>query len=169
MNLTLAAALLLPGLAGCGDSTGPDGIDIDIVVGTYSLTTLRFDPQGSLPDIDVLPALATSGTQLILTSNGAMQIVHQDPTTGLFVTIQGTFKTSPDGVRLDFAENSQYAEMLLTRRMAFTHNAAAGTLVFDDDTDGVSRTRLIALVPALATEQLLDPTPGRLRLTFTRA
>jgi hypothetical protein len=163
----LALLLALP-LAACSDSTSPDDGELEAVVGTYALTTLRFDPQGTLPDQDILAALGNSNTQLILTSDRAAQVVYRDPVTQLFVTIQGTFRTTSGGVRLEWASNSQYRQLLLSRTMNFTFNAGAGTLVFDAEApDGVLRARLQALVPAFQGEQLLDPTPGRLQVTFT--
>lgn len=168
-----AAVLLLTALplAACSDSTSPDGGEIEAVVGTYSLTTLRFDPQGTLPDQDIRATLGTTAnTQLILTSDRNAQVVYRDPITQLFVTIQGTFRTTGDGVRIEWASNAQYRQLLLSRTMTYTFNGVAGTLTFDADApDGVQRARLQALVPAFQGEQLLDPTPGRLQVTFTRS
>lgn len=162
--------LLALTLAACSDSSSPDGDGVEAVVGTYALTTLRFDPQGTLPDQNILPALGNSSAQLILTSDRAAQVVYRDPVSQLFVTIQGTFRTTSAGVRLEWASNSQYRQLLLSRVMEFNHNAAAGTLVFDAEApDGVQRARLQQLVPAFQGEQLLDPTPGRLQVTFTRS
>lgn len=153
--------------AACSDDDGPTGLDRDVVVGTYNLTTLRFDPQGSIPEADVLARFPNP--QLILTASNSAQIAYLDPSTNLVVTIQGSYVTTVDGVRIDFAANSAYQQMLFSRRMQFAYNAAARTLTFDGDSpDGVSRARLQALVPSFANEQFLDPTPGRLRIVFTR-
>lgn len=166
--LPLLGALAVLPLGGCSSSTDEGGVDISTVVGTYVLTTLRFDPQGSLPDVDILPTLSEANTQLILTSDRAAQVVYRDPATQLVVTIGGSFRTTANGVRLEFAANSQYRQLLLSRRMDFTLGGAS--LFFDGEApDGVSRARLQALVPAFQGEQLLDPTPGRLRVTFTRS
>ncbi len=163
------ALFLLIGAAACGDSTTePAGIDIGLVVGTYNLTGLRFDPQGSLPDSDVLPTLGHNNVQLILATNRSAQVVFQDPITSLFTTIPGTFRTTVDGVRLEFPSNSAYKQLLFSRRMDFTLTGT--TLAFNAEApDGVNRARLIELVPAFAAEQLLEPTPGVLRVTFIRA
>jgi hypothetical protein len=162
----LALVPLAPLACGGSDST-PTGIDVELVAGTYDLTTLRFDPQGSLPDTNVLPVLDQSNVQLILTTNRTAQVVFQDPITNIFTTVQGTFRTTADGARIEFASNSLYAQLLLSRRMDFTLTGTV--LAFDGAApDGVSRTRLVQLVPALEGEQLLDPTPGQLRVSFTR-
>lgn len=166
--MTLPALALLAGVSACGDSsTEPEGLDLSLVVGTYDLAALRFDPQGSLPDTDVVPTLGQNNVQLILTDSRTAQVVYQDPITNVFTTIQGTFRTTETGVRIDFASNSSYRELLFSRRMEFVLTGT--TLGFDDEApDGVQRARLVELVPAWEGEQLLDPTPGRLRVTFTR-
>lgn len=154
----------------CSDSTSPEVTDVGAVSGSYTLTVLRFDPQGTLPDQDILAALGADNVQLTLTSARAAQAAYRDPETQLFVTIQGSFRPTAEGIRVEWASNSQYRQLLLSRTMNFTFNAAAGTLVFDGEApDGVSRARLQVLVPAFQGEQLLDPTPGRLRVTFTRS
>jgi hypothetical protein len=163
------AGLLLAGLAiaACNSTTEPT-VETSLVVGTYAMTTLRFDPTGSLPEVNVLPALGEA-PQLNLTAAGQAQIVFRDPVTTLVVTVNGTFRTTATGVRIEFPSESAYRQLLLSRRMDFNFSATAGTLTFAGDApDGVQRARLIALVPAFAGEQLLDPTPGTLRVTFTR-
>jgi hypothetical protein len=166
---TLALFLILP-LVACSDSTAPDDSAIEAVVGTYTLTQLNFDPQGVLPDKDILAALGVNNAQLILTLNRSAQVVYRDPISQLFVTIPGSFQTTADGVRLQWDANSAYREFFLSQSMDFVHNAASGTLTFDGTApDGVSRARLQTLIPEFQEEQLLDPTPGRLRITFTRS
>lgn len=164
----LPLLIALP-LSSCSDSTSPDVTEVAVVTGTYTLTSLRFDPQGTLPDQDILPVLGTDNVQLILTGNLAAQVVYRDPFTDLFVTVQGTFRPTAEGVRLEWPANSAYQEILLSRNMDFVFDAGTGTLAFDGNApDGVNRARLQTLVPAFQEEQLLDPTPGRLRVTFTR-
>ncbi len=166
---TLALFLILP-LAACSDSTAPDDSAIEEVVGTYTLTALNFDPQGVLPDQDILAALGVNNAQLILTLNRSAQVVYRDPISDLFVTIPGSFQTTAEGVRLQWDADSAYRDFLLSQRMDFVFDAGTGTLTFDANApDGVSRARLQTLVPEFQEEQLLDPTPGRLRITFTRS
>jgi hypothetical protein len=163
------ALLLALAATACGgdDGSGPS-IDMQAVAGSYALTTLAFDPQGSLPETDIRAVLNTS-VQMILASTGAVQVVYQDPTSGLFTTIGGTYRTTSTGARVDFAAGSPYPSLLLSRQMNFAYDSTAHTLSFSGSApDGVTRARLVALVPALASEQLLDPVPGTLRVTFTK-
>jgi len=165
-----AAALLLSltlPLAAC-QTSDVVGIEVGEVTGTYTMTVLRFDPQGVLPESNVLPALGEA-PQLNLTAAGQAQISYRDPATTLLVTVPGTFVTTPTGVRISFANASPYPQLLLSQRTELTFTAASGTLGFDGPApDGVNRARLVQLVPTLAGEQLLDPTPGTLRVAFTR-
>ncbi|MFH1763613.1 MAG: hypothetical protein ABIF09_05405 [Gemmatimonadota bacterium] len=166
-RLALAAGLLL--MVGCGgDGSSATGLDIEDLVGTYSLTKLSFDPQGALPEADILAALGTS-PDLIVTANNQAQIVYQDPISGLFTTIAATTKTTKTALRLTFAGSSAYGDLLLSRNMDFTFSEASRTLAFDDEApDGVRRQKLTRLIQAWQNEQLFDPTPGRLRVTFQR-
>lgn len=161
----LAILLGLIVAAGCGDDPTDPTEGIEELTGTYALTQLTFDPQGVLPEADIMAALGTT-PQLLVTPNAA-QILYEDPISGLFVTIGATVRTTKTGLRIEFSGGSPFSGLLLSRRMEFTHSAAARSLSFDGDApDGVSRQRLIQLVPGWAGEQLLDPVPGRLRVTF---
>ena len=142
------------------------GLNLEDLVGTHSLTQLTFDPQGSLPEADILLALGTS-PGLIVTANKQAQIVYQDQISGLFTTILATTKTTKTGLRLTFAGSSAYGDLTLSRTMEWTYSESSHTLTFDGEApDGVRRQKLLRLIPAWQTEQLLDPVPGRLRLTF---
>lgn len=163
---------LLPGfafLAGCGsDGSTVTGLDMEDLVGTYSLIGLSFDPQGALPEADILAAMGTS-PDLIVTAGKQAQIVYQDPISGFFTTISATTKTTKTALRVDFAGNSVYADLLLSRTMDLTFSEASRTLSFDAESpDGVRRQKLTRLIQAWAGEQLFDPVPGRLRVTFER-
>jgi hypothetical protein len=161
IGIGLVAALL----AGCGgDAAGPSRTDL---AGTYFVTTLSFDPQGVLPEVDILARLADEAPRLILAPGGAAQLVFEDPATGLINIANGTYSTPQGGVRIDFGTAPAYRNVLLSRRMTFTEDAG-GTLRFQGTApDGVSRQRLVQLVPELAGEQLLDPVPGQLTVIFT--
>ncbi|MEK9500942.1 hypothetical protein WI372_08140 [Gemmatimonadota bacterium DH-20] len=163
------AAVALVGLfaVACDDSpTEPTGLPLAEVIGSYGLTSLTFDPQGSLPEANVRTTLGANNVRLILAENRTAQVVYQDPVSGLFTTITASFQTTETGVRISFNSGSPYRQLLLSRQMEFV--LSNGTLTFGDESpDGVSRDRLIELVPAFEGEQLLDPTPGTLRVTFT--
>ena len=165
--LALSAGLSL--MIGCGsDGSSSTGLDIQDLAGTYTLTTLAFDPQGALPEANILEALGVS-PELIVTANNQAQIVYQDPISGLFTTISATAKTSKTALRLTFAGSSAYADLLLSRNMTLTYSEGSGALAFDDDApDGVRRQKLVRLITAWENEQLFDPVPGRMRVTFQR-
>ncbi|HSJ06151.1 MAG TPA: hypothetical protein VK936_05575 [Longimicrobiales bacterium] len=162
-SLVLAAALL----AGCGgDASGPSRSD---AAGTYFLTTLAFDPQGVLPEVDILARVGGDVPRLVLAPGGEAQLVFEDPATGLITIANGTYSTPQSGVRVDFGATTTYSSVLLSRRMTFDAGSG-GTLTFQGTApDGVARQRLLQLVPEFAGEQLLDPVPGELTVVFTRS
>lgn len=164
-----AIALVALLAAACDDDPAGPVIDVSLVTGTYNMTTLEFDPQGSLGEVDALDALGTQ-PQLIVSPTGTVQVIYQDPSTNLFTTITGSFRTNTTGARLTFDENAPYATLLLSRRMDFVlDTTATRRLTFQGAApDGVNRARLIELDPDLADEQLLNPVPGTLEVTFTR-
>lgn len=165
-SCAMLALAVLVSAAGCNSgSTGPT-VDIQEIAGTYVLTQLTFDPQGVLPEADILATLGTT-PQLVVTANKAAQIFYEDPITSLFVTIGASVRTTTEGLRVNFNSGSSYASLLLSRQMRFTYNAQTKALSFDGDApEGVNRTRLVQLVPDWSNEQLLSPVPGRLRVTF---
>jgi hypothetical protein len=163
IGLGLVAILLI----GCSDdAAGPPRSE---VAGTYFLTELAFDPQGSLPQVDILPRLTGDVPRLILAAGGEAQLVFENPATGLITVANGTYTTPASGVRVDFGTDTVYRNVLLSRLMTFDASTA-GTLTFSGTSpDGVARPRLLQLVPEYAGEQLLDPVPGQLTVTFTRS
>src|SRR5690606_4827518 len=141
----------------------------DVVVGTYAITSITFDPQGSLPPVDIHTRFGTTiPASVIVSSNGTLQFIVQDAATQQLITVNGTYRTTSTGIDVTFPASSQFQQILLSERMAFTFHEAASTLTFSGEVDDISRARLIALVPELADEQLLDPTPGTLSVTLTR-
>jgi hypothetical protein len=164
-----AVVLVLPLLISCGgDPAGPARAEL---AGTYHLTTLTFDPQGVLPEVDMLPRLGGAEVpRLVLAPAGEAQLIFEDPATGLIRTADGVYSTPQIGARIDFGPGTAYRAVLLSRLMTFVWADADQTLTFSGASpDGVSRERLIQLVPEWANEQLLDPVPGQLEVVFTRA
>ena len=163
----LAAAVV----CGCDGDSDPTAPDID-VRGNYSLTELAFDPQGSLPAMDLLARIAeTTIPRLVLATSGRAQLVAEDPSTGLITTADASYAVlDSTHVRVTFAEASTSHEVsFLSRRMTFTYDPATRTLTFAAASpDGITRSRLLQAVPEWQQEQLLDPVPGTLHVTFRR-
>jgi hypothetical protein len=164
-----AVVLVLPLLIACGgDPAGPARAEL---AGTYHLTALTFDPQGVLPEVDVLPRLGGADVpRLVLAPAGEAQLIFQDPATGLIRTADGVYSTPQVGVRIDFGTGTAHQAVLLSRLMTFTWSESDQTLTFSGASpDGVVRERLIELVPEWSNEQLFNPVPGQLQVVFTRA
>jgi hypothetical protein len=169
-KLYMLSLLLVGGVVGCDDGPSEPDIPRDDVVGTYTLTSLTFDPQGSLPAVQIHTRFGTTiPASVIISQNGTLQFVVQDAATSQLITVNGSYQTTPTGIDVTFPSSSQYTQILLSRNLRFTFNEASSTLTFSGAVDDISRARLIVLVPELATEQLLDPTPGTLSVTLTRA
>jgi hypothetical protein len=149
------------------DPSGPSRAEL---AGTYRLTELRFDPQGLLPEVELLSRMTAANVpRLVLAPGGEAQLIFEDPNTGLVTISDGSYSTPEVGARIDFGTGNAFRNVFLSRRMTFTYSAAAGTLSFQGVAeDGADRTRLRQLVPEWAEEQLLDPTPGDLTVVFTR-
>jgi hypothetical protein len=163
-----AGILLLPFLVACGgDPAGPSRTEL---AGSYQLTALSFDPQGVLPEVDLLPRLGGAEVpRLVLAPGGEAQLVFEDPATGLIRVADGVYSTPQVGARIDFGTGTAFRAILLSRRMTFVWSEVEQTLTFSGPApDGVDRDRLVQLVPEWAGEQLLDPVPGQLEITFTR-
>ncbi len=163
------AAALAIGLAACsGDTVTEPTMNASAVTGSFMLRSLAFDPQGVLPEIDVAARLGAT-PELILVGGGSAQIVFRDPATGLFSTLAGTYRMTPTGVQIDFDGRARVEDLLLPRRLVLTFGGFPAQLFFDGESPGgVSRERLRVLVPEWNNEQLLSPTPGRLRVMFGR-
>ncbi|MGH7476320.1 MAG: hypothetical protein ACRELD_08525 [Longimicrobiales bacterium] len=150
------------------DPTDP-GIPRADLQGVYDFTILSFDPQGSLPEVDIRARLgAEFEPTLNLISTGSAQLVYQDAQTGAVETVPGTFTTGSTTVTITFTEGTPFHRVLLSRSMTFQWNATARTLTFADTApDGVDLTRLRELVPEWEDEPLSDPVPGELTIVFT--
>jgi hypothetical protein len=164
LPFVLAAAFL----CGCDDS-GPTAPDID-VRGSYTLTELSFDPQGSLPAMNLVNRITqTTIPRLVLATNNRAQLVAEDPATGLITTANASFTViDSTHVRVTFDQGStMHQSIFLSQRMTFTYDPATRSLTFDGASpDGIARARLLQAVPEWQQEQLLDPVPGTLHVAF---
>jgi hypothetical protein len=164
LRIVMAAALL----SACDGDSEPLIPDID-VRGNYALTELSFDPQGSLPNVDLRARTSLTIPRLVLVSDGRAQLIFEDPSTGLVSTADAVYAITPQGdVRVDFGESATAQRgIFLSRRMTFTYDQSIRSLIFAGSSpDGVDRQRLVALVPEWAQEQLFDPVPGTLRVVY---
>jgi hypothetical protein len=164
----LGAAALV---AACdGDSSGPSLLQQD-VMGTYTLTALSVDPQGSLPATNLLPLLDNGSIpELRLLAGGDAQLVFEN-SNGQLVVANASYTTAGSNlVRIDFGSdnNTLYQDILFSERMTFMFDDAANTLTFSGTApDGIDRDRLIQIVPDWADEQLPANVLGVLTATFT--
>lgn len=157
-------------LAACGDDSPTEPtLTRAEVSGTYDLTVLSFDPQGSLPAVNLRERLVLQNPTLQLTSGGVAQLSYRDPQTNLLVTANGTYTTTTEFVRVDFGQSGEHRALLLSREMTFSFQTAGQTtLNFESDDAAVPRDRLLELAPEFAEEQLFDPVPGTLEATFRK-
>jgi hypothetical protein len=159
----VAAAVVLWGCS--GDPSGPS----QDVAGTYTLTEFTFDPQGSIPEEDLLPRLDVDDVRLVLAPGGQAQLRYVNPATGLLTVVNATYSTPTDGVRVHFEVGPDLRTVLLPSQLTFAYASETGTIRFDDAAPGgLDRQRLLELVPEWADEQLLSPVPGHLVVEFTR-
>ncbi len=171
-GLTAAAAVLM--LAACGDDddpSRPDEPDLTRaeVAGQYEMTQLSFDPQGSLPEEDLLERLdPVNLPDLILASNeDSLQLVFRDPEGGLVRTVPGSYDRGDTTVGVELANAIEPAKLLLPRNVVYEFDGTEETLSFSGVIQA-DTTRLFVLVPEWSGEPVTNPLPGTLRVTFTR-
>jgi hypothetical protein len=167
-TITTVAALLI--VAGCDGNSDPFQIEQIQLRGQYELTELSFDPQGVLPLVELKDRVGTNLPRLVLARNLRAQLIVTD-TSGLTSLANGVYaSTHADTVRLDFGSNASiYGRILMSQSMRFFRSEGSASLRFSGThPDGLSRERLLDLVPEFEGEQLLDPVPGVLTITFTR-
>lgn len=164
----LAAAVVL---GGCGDDDGTTfepRLDPEAVAGVYDITRMTFDPDGSVPQVDIAERLdPTIRPQLVVALDLTFQLAYIDPATKKITTIDGTYETLLDGVRLLFPSRQESQRILLPQRLDLLFSETTGTLSFAGSVDA-DLPRLVALAPEYAQEQFPDPVRGRLEIEFTR-
>lgn len=168
LSLAVVAAVLT---AACGGSDRPDpmGPEETDVAGHYTLIALAFDPQGSLPEVDLLARMTGPAPTLVLANDGRAQLVYRDPETNLVELAEAQFVIMRDGnIQFTFDEETPlHNQTLLSPAMRFTFSESPKTLAFDTNAPGgIDRTTLLQLVPEWEEEQLFDPVPGHLRVTY---
>lgn len=170
MTTFAAALVMVPFLAGCGGDSSPSEPQRPDVTGTYTLTDLWFDPQGSLPDINLMARIEGPLPSLVLAANGQAQLVSRDPETGLVAVANATYSFTPaNKVQFTFGAGSAlHAQTFLSNAMQFTFVQPPRTLLFDETVPGggISRAALLRLVPEWQDEQLFDPVPGQLTVVY---
>lgn len=167
MKNVLALLLLAVLPSACDDDDGPVAPDLD-VRGNYALAELSFDPQGSLPAVDLLARIPSTIPRLVLATNERAQLVYEDLSTGLVTTAAASYAITTAGdVRVTFDEGSLHRGSFLSRTMTFTFGEQPRTLTFAGASpDGIDLQRLLRLVPEWKEEQLFDPVPGTLRVVY---
>lgn len=167
MKKVLALLLVTALPIACDDDDGPVAPNLD-VRGNYALAELSFDPQGSLPAVDLLARIQTTVPRLVLATNRRAQLVYEDLSTGLVTTADASYEITIAGdVRVTFEQGSLYRGSFLSRVMTFTFTEQPRTLTFNGTSpDGIDLDRLLRLVPEWREEQLFDPVPGTLRVVY---
>lgn len=166
-TLALGAA----GLFGaCGDSGVLEpNLPREEVVGTYEVASLVFDPTGSIGPVDVvarLEALGKPRPQMTLLDDGRLQLLFEEPGSRALRLVEGTFRTTPDAVRVDLGGGTAYRLLLLSRVLTLEVRDD-GSLGFQGEApDGAPLPALRALAPELEGEPLTDPVPGTLTLVL---
>lgn len=160
-------------ITACGDS---DPVDPNIpraeLAGSYQLTQLQFNPQGSLPAVDLKQRIDSLGKpmpSLTLHTDGTLQLFFQEPGSTHLRLVNGTFRTTTTGAVLDLGDNAAfYRTIMLSRHMTFTRHADNSLGFAAEAPNGVQKESLFVLVPEWSGEPLVDPVPGQLNVTFAR-
>ncbi|HUF13215.1 MAG TPA: hypothetical protein VMN78_08955 [Longimicrobiales bacterium] len=160
-------------LAGCGDDDGTDPDLPDLtradVAGVYDMTRLTFDPQGSLPLVDLLDRLDPTDLPdlRISSTEDSLQLTFTDPDGGLLRIVDGSYQLRDDGILVSLEDSPDPAKLLLPRHIEYAFDENEETLAF---TGAVSAdtARLFVLVPEWSGEPVTSPLPGTLGVTFRR-
>src|SRR5690606_345552 len=143
-------------------------LDPAAVAGVYDITHMTFDPDGSVPEVDIAQRLdPTIRPQLVVALDLTFQLAYIDPATKKITTIDGEYETLLDGLRLKFPSRQASQQILLPQRLDLTYFEVSGTLAFDGAVDA-DLDRLVELASEYAEEQFPNPVRGRLEIEFTR-
>ncbi len=156
---------------GCEDDDGSPfepGLDPEVVAGVYDITRMTFDPNGSVPEVDIAERLDPAvRPQLVVALDRTFQLAYIDPTTKKIITVDGSYATLVDGLRLDFPSPEAARHVLLPQRLDLVYAGTTETLSFEGEVNA-DLSRLVELVPEFEQEQFPDPVRGELDLEFTR-
>ena len=168
----VAAAAVL-GACGDDDPSGTDDPDLTRadVAGQYEMTRLTFDPQGSLPLVDLLERLDESNLpELVVASNeDSLQLLFRDPVGGLARIVPGGYDLNDESIDVELANSTDPAKLLIPSDIEFVFDEDEGeaTLSFVGAVSA-DTTRLFDLVPEWSGEPVTNPLPGTLSITFER-
>ena len=168
-----AVMVLAMAVGACGDDDPSDPDDPDLtraeVAGQYEMTLLTFDPQGSLPLVNLLERLDSANLpDLVVASNeDSLQLVFRDPDGGLIRTVAGSYDLGDQGISISLANSTEPAKLLLPRTASYLYDEGAESLSFVGNISA-DTSRLFVLVPEWSGEPVTSPLPGVLSVTFTR-
>lgn len=170
LPLALAGAAVV--LGGCDDDSPLDvGLSPDDVAGVYDITEMSFDPDGSVPGVDILERIDEGDITPRLTiyrTNDEFQLAYNTPEDppGIGI-IEGRYEIIADGVRLRFFSEQQARKLILPANLDLAYFGLDGVLSFEGSVN-VDLNALVDLVPEYGEEQFPDPVRGRLVIKFTR-
>lgn len=168
----LVAGALVMGACGDDDPSRPDEPDLTRadVAGQYEMTQLSFDPQGSLPEVDLLARLDNSDLPdlRLYSTEDSVQLVFIDPEDDVALRIvPGTYDLGDEDVTIQLESSLDASRLLLPPQLRYGFDPENETLAFTG-TIQADTTRLFALVPEWSGEPVTNPLPGTLSVRFAR-
>lgn len=168
----LVAGACIVGACGDDDPNRPDDPDLTRadVAGQYEMTELSFDPQGSLPEMDLLARLDNSDLPdlRLYSTQDSVQLVFIDPEDDVALRIvPGTYELGDEDVTIELQSSLDASRLLLPAALRYGFDASSETLSFTG-TIQADTTRLFALVPEWSGEPVTNPLPGILSVRFAR-
>ena len=167
----LVAGAMMLGACGDDDPSRPDDPDLTRadVAGQYEMTQLTFDPQGSLPVVNLLERLDSANLpELVIASNeDSLQLLFRDPVGGLARIVPGGYDLNDTSIDVALANSTDPAKLLIPRDIELFFDEDDETLMFVGAVPA-DTTRLFDLVPEWSGEPVTNPLPGILSVTFQR-